>query len=256
MKLAAISSSDSRNSSSLRRKSTSDSKSGYPTNQAQHVKMACHTAFLRCLISVGGAPQVPGINRTIRGLIVAFVLAVVLLVGGIATYLGHVRSMATALVASACEIRTTEDAERAIAGWKARAGNDFWTESDDQFGDHNYDASIVNLPIARLRVVQPTGVTVGLTMRDRKLRSVTVIQSTGWYPVASVWIQDFDDKLPKRFRVLGHRKPYVAAVEFPSSLPERERTKAFQVNTKCLVLPSGCKNAGELLPGIWQLKSD
>lgn len=196
-------------------------------------------------------------NRTIRVLVVAFVVTVVLLVGGIATYLGHVRNMATALIASAREIRTTEDAERAIAVWKTRAGNNFWTESEAPGGDHNYDASIVNLPIARLRVVQPTGVTVGLTMRDRKLRSVTVIQSTGWYPVASVWVQEwFDDKLPKHFRVLGHRKPYVAAVEFPSALPEGERTKAFQVNTKCLILPSGCKNAGELLPGIWQLESD
>ena len=79
----------------------------------------------------------PGVNRTIRVLIVAFALAVVLLAGGIATYLGHVRNMATALIASAREIRTTEDAERAIAVWKARAGNEFWTESDAPGGDHN-----------------------------------------------------------------------------------------------------------------------
>lgn len=195
-------------------------------------------------------------RRSIRVLVVAFILAVVLFVGGIAIYLEHLRSAATALIASAREIRTTEDADREIAAWKARAGNAFWTESDHPGGDHNYDASIVNLPIARLRVVQPTGVTVGLTMRDRKLRSVTVIQSTGWYPVASVWVHEwFDEKLPNYFRVLGHRKPYDAVVEFPSSLPEQEREKAFRVNTNCLVLPSGCKNAGELLPGIWQLES-
>jgi hypothetical protein len=93
-------------------------------------------------------------------------------------------------------------------------------------------------------------------MRDRTLHNVTVIGSTGWYPVASVWIQEwFDEELPNRIRVLGHRKPYDAVVEFPSSLPDQERKKAFAVNTKCLVLPGGCKNAGELLPGIWQLES-
>jgi hypothetical protein len=196
-------------------------------------------------------------HRTIRVLFVAFAIALVLLIGGIATYLGHIRSMATELIASAREIRTTEDAEREIAAWKVRAGNDFWTESDHPGGDHNYDASIVNLPIARLRVVQPTGVTVGLTMRGQKLRSVTVIQSTGWYPVASVWIHEwFDETLPNHLRVLGHRKPYVAVVEFSSSLHEHERQKAFRMNTNCLVLPSGCKNVGELLPGIWQLESE
>jgi hypothetical protein len=46
-------------------------------------------------------------------------------------------------------------------------------------------------------------------MRDRKLHNVTLIESTGWYPVASVWIQEwFDEELPNRIRVLGHRKPY------------------------------------------------
>src|SRR5438876_279719 len=128
-----------------------------------------------------------------RVLIAVFALAVLLLVGGTATYLAHIRGMATALIASAREIRTTQDAEREIAAWKARAGNEFWVESDHPGGDHNYDAQIVNLSIARFRVVQPTGVTVGLTMRDRKLHNVTVIESTGWYPVASVWIQEWFD---------------------------------------------------------------
>src|SRR5215469_4768745 len=195
--------------------------------------------------------------RTMHVLFVAFAIALVLLIGGLATYLGHIRSTATELIASAREIRTTQDAEREIVAWKVRDENDFWTESDHPGGDHNYDASIVNLSIARLRVVQPTGVTVAVTMRGQKLRSVTVIQSTGWYPVASVWIQEwFDEALPNHFRVLGHRKPCDAVVEFPSSLPEQERKKAFHMNTNCLLLPSGCKDAGELLPGIWRLESD
>ena len=191
-----------------------------------------------------------------RRLIAMLAIVAVLLVVGIATYAAHIHTEATALVASACEIRTTADAEREIAAWKGRAGKEFWTESDHPGGDHNYDAQIVNLPIARLRVVEPTEVTVAVTMRDRNLRSVTVIESTGWYPVASVWIHEwFDEELPNRIRVLGHRKPYDAVVEFPSFLPDQERKKAFAVNTKCLVLPGGCKTAGELLPGIWQLES-
>ena len=195
-------------------------------------------------------------HRRMRVLVAVLALAFLLLVGGTATYLAHIQGMATALIASAREIRTTQDAEREIAAWKARAGNEFWIESDHPGGDHNYDAQIVNLSIARFRIVQPTGVTVGLTMRDRKLHNVTVIESTGWYTVASVWIQEWlDEELPNRIRVLGHRKLNDAVVEFPSSLPDQERKKAFAVNTKCLVLRGGCKTAGELLPGIWQLES-
>ena len=193
-------------------------------------------------------------RRLIRVLVVVFVFALILLVGGIAAYLFHIRNIATALVASARKIQTTEDAEREIAAWKVRAGNDFWTESDHPGGDHNYDASIVNLPIARLRVVQPTGVTVGLTMRDRKLRSVTVIESTGWYPVASVWIQEwFDTNLPNHFHVSIKRRPSTAVVEFPSTLPDVERQKGFAVNTDCLAKPMGCRSAQEILPGVWEL---
>jgi hypothetical protein len=63
-----------------------------------------------------------------------------------------------------------------------------------------------------------------LSMRDGQLRSVAVIESTGWYPVASVWVQEwFDEKIPKRIRVLGHRRPYAVLVEFPASLPENQR---------------------------------
>ena len=69
-------------------------------------------------------------HRRMRVLVAVLALAVLLLVGGTVTYLAHIRRMATALIASAREIRTTQDAEREIAAWKARAGNEFWTESD------------------------------------------------------------------------------------------------------------------------------
>jgi hypothetical protein len=175
---------------------------------------------------------------------------------GIVAYLERLHALASALVASAQEIRTKTDADREITGWRKRFGKDFWEESDHLGGDHNYDAQIVNLSLARLHVVQPTELTVGITMRDGQLRSVAVIESTGWYPVASVWVQEwFDDKIPKRVRVLGHRRPYAAWVEFPASLPEDQRKKAFAINTKCLVSPRICKTEDEILPGISQLQS-
>ena len=175
---------------------------------------------------------------------------------GIAIYLAHVHASATALINSAREIRTKADAEREIAAWRKRSGNDFREESNHPGGDHNYDAQIGNLAIARLRLVQPTGVTVSVTMRDGNLRCVTVIESTGWYPIASVILQEwFDEDLPNRFHVSGHRSPSRATVYFPSSLPDNQRRKAFAVNTKCLVRLGGCKTADDILPGVWQLES-
>jgi hypothetical protein len=175
---------------------------------------------------------------------------------GLAVYLTHIRASATALINSAREIRSKADAEREIAAWTKRSGKDFWEESDHPGGDHNYDAQILNLAIARLHVVEPTNVIVGITMRDGKLRCVTVIESTGWYPVASVWVQEwFDESMPNRFHVGGHRRPAEAFVEFPSTLPDDQRSKAFAVNTKCLTRPGGCKTADDILPGVWQLQS-
>jgi hypothetical protein len=175
---------------------------------------------------------------------------------GIVAYLAHLQSSATALIDSARGIRTKSDAEREIVAWTKRSGKDFWGESDHPGGDHNYDAQIVNLPVARLRLVEPTGVTVSITMRNDELRCVTVIESTGWYPVASVWIQEwFNGSMPNQFRVGSSRKPSVATVEFPSSMPEALRRRGFAFNTKCLVETNGCKTAEDIFPGVWQLKS-
>jgi hypothetical protein len=155
---------------------------------------------------------------------------------GVLVYLARLHALASALITSAYEIRTKADADREIAAWGKRFGKDFWQESDHPGGDHNYDAQIVSPMLVRLHVVQPTAVTVGITMRDGQLWSVAVIESTGWYRVASVWVQEwFDEKMPKRIRILGHRRPYDAWVEFPASLPEDQRRKAFAINTKCLV---------------------
>lgn len=185
------------------------------------------------------------------------VLVVIASLGfGVAVYLAHVRASASALINSAREIRTNADAEREITAWQERSGKDFWEESNHPGGDHNYNAVIGNFAVARLPFVQPTGVTVGITMRDGQLRSVTVVESTGWHPVASVDIQEwFDESLPNRFHVGQRGRPYAATVEFPSSLSGNQRTKAFAVNTNCLVRPRGCTSAEDILPGVWQFES-
>ena len=175
---------------------------------------------------------------------------------GIVTYLAWLHRVASALVTSAYEIRMKADADREIAAWSKRFGKDFWQESDHPGGDHNYDAVFANLTLARLHVVQLTGVTVGITMREGQLRSVAVIESAGWYPVASVWVQErFDDKIPKRIRVLGHRRPYAVWVDVPAALPDELRRKAFAFNTNCLVSFRICKNEEEILPGISRVQA-
>ena len=171
-------------------------------------------------------------------------------------YLMRLHSLASALITAAYEIRTKADADRTISVWSKRFGKDFWVESDHPGGDHNYDAQIVNARLAHLHIVQPTGVTVGITIRDGQLWSVAVIESTGWYPVASVWVQEwFDEKMPKRIRVFGHRRPYDAWVDFPASVPEDQRKKAFALNTRCLVSHRICNTEEDILPGISQLGS-
>jgi hypothetical protein len=173
----------------------------------------------------------------------------------IGIYLARLSHSATAFINAARQIRAKADAEREIASWRARAGNDFWQESDHSGGDHNYEAQIDNSVIAHLRIVEPTAVTVGVTMHDGKLRCVTVIESTGWFPVASVWVNEWFEHAPSRLRVGGHNRPHDAFVDLPSSLPDEQKSKAFALNTKCMTKPSGCKTADDILPGVWELES-
>jgi hypothetical protein len=178
---------------------------------------------------------------------------------GIAAYLSHVHALATALVKSARVILTTADAEHEIAAWRTRSGKEFWVESRDG-AEKTYEAQIVN-GIARLGFVELTELTLDITMHEGNLRRITVTEWTAWYPLASVSIQewfDFDllSRLPNRFLVSRIEKPAAAAVVFPSSLRDQQRTKAFGINVKCLVRPSRCKAAEDILPGVWQLDKD
>ena len=176
----------------------------------------------------------------------------------IAAYLTHVQASATALIKSARVIRTTADAEREIAAWRRRSGNEFWVESREA-SEKSYKAQIVN-GIARLGFVQLTDVTVDLTMHDGRLRRITITEWTATYPLVSVWIQEWFDAglggVPNRLSISRIGKPFAAAVVFSSSLRDDQRTRAFAFNTKCLVQPSLCKTAEDILPGVWHLDSE
>lgn len=194
----------------------------------------------------------------VRTGLAALVAGVALFGLGIAAYLSHVQASATALIKSARVIHTTADAEREIAAWRRRSGNEFWVESREG-SEKTYKAQIVN-GIARLGFVELTEVTVDVTMHDGNLRRITVTEWTAWYPLVSVWIQEWFDAglggVPNRLLISRTGKPSGAAVIFPSSLRDDQRTKAFAFNTKCLVQPSLCKTAEDILPGVWRLESD
>ena len=68
-------------------------------------------------------------------------------------------------------IRTTADAEREIAAWRARSGRQFWVESRDG-AEKTYDAQIVN-GLAGLGFVELTKLTLDITMHEGNLRRIT-----------------------------------------------------------------------------------
>jgi hypothetical protein len=170
------------------------------------------------------------------------------------TYAFWLSHTASDLIRAAYEIRTKADAERVIDDWRVRRGKNFWQESDQLGGDHVYDAVIDSVALARMHIAQPTGVTVGITMHNGKLWCVFVGEQTGWYPAASVAIQEwFDDAMPKRIGIFGNRRPYSAWLEFSAFIPEAQRKMAFSFNTKCMVSRVQCDREDKILPQISQL---
>jgi len=194
------------------------------------------------------------LTRNWLRLLVVIMALVALPILGITAYLVHIRATAAALIESASNIRSTEDAQRQIAAWRKREGKQFWQESDHPGGQHSYDGQIENLLVSRLHILEPTVVTVGLTMQNGKLQNLAVIIQSVRYPTAAVWVQEWFDSGPaNRFHVSKHYQPLTAVVEFSASVPDIQRDKVFALNTKCFVQPRGCGSAEDILPGIWQL---
>jgi len=87
---------------------------------------------------------------------------------------------------------------------------------------------IANLAIARLHVAEPSEAIMRVTRRDGKLRCVTVFVLT---PVAPVYIHEwFELGVQNHFYVRQIKGvPPMVRVQFPSSLPDAQRRKAFAV---------------------------
>jgi hypothetical protein len=72
----------------------------------------------------------------------------------------------------------------------------------------------------------------------------------------SVWVQEwFDRDRAPHFRVGQKDRPWAAVIEFSASVPETQRDKALALNAKCFVQFNGCKDAADILPGIWELEA-
>ena len=199
--------------------------------------------------------QLPRIfPRPALTILAGLALTVAVCVLGIFAYSARVYTTVSALTASAYKIRTKADADRTIEDWRRRSGKDFWMESDQPGGNHVFDAVIDNLRLARLHLVQPTAITVGITIHNGQLRSVFVGEQTASAPAAMVAITEwFDERMPNLAIVFGNRRPYAAWVEFPASLPEDQRKSAFAFNVKCFVTRHVCDREDKILPAISQL---
>lgn len=193
---------------------------------------------------------------TLPRIFLLLVAAIVLLAAGVTVYAARVGSTARALIASASEIRSTADAERQIAAWRARSAPSFSQESSAPGGDHTYNIQVENGLLHRLRIVPPTMVGMTIGMRNGDLRYIILVMFTGRNPntTSGVWVQEwFGSDAAESLHVNGSDRPWKATVDFSSAVPESQRGKAFSFNTRCFVQLGGCKSAEEILPGVWEL---
>ena len=194
-------------------------------------------------------------GTSFRQVATGLLLVLSLFMAVLMVYGACLRATARALINSAKEIRTTEDAEREIAAWRGRPFAKFYDEPPlplDLGGDKVYGVQVLNTILSKLRIVQPRSLEMTIRMRSGKLRSVWLLFINGpaygtgvaewWVPGPSV-----------RFHVERRLRPWAAYVEFSADLPDHQRNKAFAFNANCLVKPWDCKQAEDVLPGVWQL---
>ena len=108
--------------------------------------------------------------------------------------------------------------------------------------------------ISGLHVAPSRALIMRVTLHDAKLVCVSVETRV---PEASVvTLEWFGMDMFQKF-YLGYVKAAVptAKVEFPSSLPEAKKRKAFDVRTRCLLIPRLCATTEDLLPLVRNLES-
>ena len=195
---------------------------------------------------------------TFRRLLSVLVVVGAAVVIGLLAYGLRIRSSATDLLDSARRVRSTADAKREIAVWQSRTGRDF-SEREVTGGDHEYDIDVDNGLLGKLGVTPPAmlGVTIALRNGDLRFVEAAMFAGKGAGSTAGVLIREwFAAGASNGFRLGRKDEPLNAVVEFSSAMRESKREKIFRLNTKCLVRFGGCKSAEDILPGVWQLRTE
>jgi len=176
-------------------------------------------------------------SSRLRTIVICLAGATLLSAIGAEIYAYRVRARDKELVKSALRIRSTADAKDEIEDMRKRFGNSFWEESDHLGGDHNYDAQVHNLSIARFLIVAPTVLNRGAAIRNGQLHYVVVTMASGqrgFAPSAHVWIQEwFGPAQSSHMHVSERDRPRSAAVDCTSAVPDAVGQKAFGSRTAC-----------------------
>jgi hypothetical protein len=179
-------------------------------------------------------------------------MVIVVLVLGATAYAVRFQLTATALIDSAQEINTTEDAVHQISVWNNHKGIDSWTDSYDEGHSTHYYVRLSN-GISGLHFAPWSALVMHVTMHDAKVICVTVETNS---PTASVVLQEwFKPDMRDEF-YLSYLKAAIptARLQFPSSLPAAQKRKAFAIRTRCLLIPRLCATTEDLLPLIRSLE--
>lgn len=190
---------------------------------------------------------------SVRRLLLLVGSGILLCALALGVYAAWVSASAKRLIESASEIHSTEDAQRQIAAWRNRSGRLFLETNSPTDGDHNYDIRVDNTYLHRLRIAPPAMVGMTISLRNNELRYLALVMYTGRNETAGVWLQEwFGSGRGNDFRVNAKDRPWKAKLDFSSAVPYTERQEAFALNSDCLIRPRGCRQAEEILPGVWK----
>jgi hypothetical protein len=192
----------------------------------------------------------------VRVVLPALVIVAISLGLGIAAYSIYYSVTASALVKSASQIHSNEEAKREIEKWNNQLSGLAWTETYDSGQTTNYFARVSNRGIARLHMAALSEVTARVTLHDARLICVTVDVYTPTAPVIiQEWFRQEWLKSDGQNLYLSYMKGAVpiARVQFLSSLADNQKNRAFAVRTRCLLVPRLCASAEDVLPVIGDL---
>jgi hypothetical protein len=190
-------------------------------------------------------------NRPMLAGLIALGIVIVAFVGIMALYALHIRRTATELVNSAKQIRSDQEARRAIDEWKMRLPGQYSAAPDG----NGYRFELNNGLLTTFHIVPSTGIQLQVVNSPSQLHLVTI----GMYNnKASVWIQeDFSPSGVGQLHISSEQnisgKISKAVVMFDKDQSKTTQSLAFALNPDCLVRVGGCDAAETMLPTIKQL---